>query len=400
MALTIYEKAILDTIAYAEGTLGVGNNGYDILVGFPRIIGWSTNTKIKHRCVKPTGNLTSEIIGQNGGKVCEDKTWFNDSLSSSAAGRYQFLGSTWATSTKKLGLGFNAPMTANNQDKVGIRLVKTSRKVTDTELENGVKSLENFKVIINKLKNEWTSFKLNQPSNKKSPKDYWTVYKYAVDVYKKGGATTNSTPNRTTSGMKIIDSTGKEYSTLPKSDKTKFIVNIPTTSSTKIVYFFSGLETVISREDQYAQIPQYVKDNYYIVMSAGVGSAQQPTLATLKGVATKIISNSITERVLLGYSAGARPLFNSYNTNFTMVGFIDPYVSNSDLNGITPGNNVSMVYWPSNWGSGITATNQPLLVTKIINGAGATNEVDVDHKKMIQEWFNIFGFQLNTTPIT
>ena len=33
-------KAMLDTLAYTEGTLGVSNNGYDLLYGNYIINGW------------------------------------------------------------------------------------------------------------------------------------------------------------------------------------------------------------------------------------------------------------------------------------------------------------------------------------------------------------------------
>jgi hypothetical protein len=183
--MTKYEKAILDLIAYAEGTLGVSQNGYDVLVGFPVIQGWTENTTIRHRCIKPTGNLTEQKIKEKGGKVCEDSSWFNTQLSSSAAGRYQFLGSSWATTTEKLGLGFNAPMTKDNQNKAAIRAIKTKRKVTETELKNAYSSFSSFEVVRKKLENEWTSFKLNKGDavKGKNPKAYWGIYKHAVKAY-------------------------------------------------------------------------------------------------------------------------------------------------------------------------------------------------------------------------
>ena len=183
--MTKYEKAMLDTIAYAEGTLGVSQNGYDVLVTFPTIVGWTENTDIRHRCVKPTGNLTEAKIKEKGGTVCEDRSWdiTVNGKKSTAAGRYQFLGSSWATTTEKLGLGFNAPMTKDNQNKAALRAIKTKRKVTETELVNAYKSFAGFEVVREKLKNEWTSFKRNDKKAKKTPKDYYEVYKYAVKRY-------------------------------------------------------------------------------------------------------------------------------------------------------------------------------------------------------------------------
>jgi muramidase (phage lysozyme) len=181
--MTKYEKAMLDTIAYAEGTLGVSQNGYDVLVGFPTIVGWTDNTTIRHRCVKPTSHLTSTKIKEKGGVVCEDESWDNKSLNSTAAGRYQFLGSSWATTTEKLDLGFNAPMTKDNQNKAALRAIKKKRKVTETQLKNAYSSFADFEVVREKLKNEWTSFKRNDSKAKKTPAEYWKVYKFAVKKY-------------------------------------------------------------------------------------------------------------------------------------------------------------------------------------------------------------------------
>ena len=94
-----YGKPILDTIAYTEGTAAVGSNGYDVLVGFGQLEGWTENYDKGHpkKVVKLSKNL-----------------------SSSAAGRYQFLTDTW----KGLKLGnFNK----SNQDLGGWNLVSAKK---------------------------------------------------------------------------------------------------------------------------------------------------------------------------------------------------------------------------------------------------------------------------------
>ena len=115
--MTSIEKAILDVIAYAEGTLGASQNGYDIAFNFKKIIGWTKDTDIIH------GN----------------KDWATDFKNdlTTAAGRYQFIGSTW------IGINGdkNVPMTKENQDNAAIKLVKrrlgqtiaTKKKVTISE---------------------------------------------------------------------------------------------------------------------------------------------------------------------------------------------------------------------------------------------------------------------------
>jgi len=94
-----YGKPLLDTIAYTEGTAAVGSNGYDVLVGFGQIEGWTENYDKGH---------PKKVIK------------LNKTLSSSAAGRYQFLTDTW----KGLKLGnFNK----SNQDLGGWNLVRAQK---------------------------------------------------------------------------------------------------------------------------------------------------------------------------------------------------------------------------------------------------------------------------------
>jgi muramidase (phage lysozyme) len=99
-AIPLGFRPLLDTIAYAEGLAGVGSyNGYDTIVGFQKIPLWSTNTINGH----PNIFVYIKSI----------------SNSSTAAGRYQFLYSTW------LGLnqGSNVAFTPDNQDKAAGKLL-------------------------------------------------------------------------------------------------------------------------------------------------------------------------------------------------------------------------------------------------------------------------------------
>lgn len=84
-------KALLDTIAFSEGTLrDTGNDGYDILVGFKQIQEY---------------NKTQYNLGHN--------NWYNPEFDSTAAGRYQFLGSSWSEESVK---AFNnGQLTFNDQ---------------------------------------------------------------------------------------------------------------------------------------------------------------------------------------------------------------------------------------------------------------------------------------------
>lgn len=126
MALTKAEKSVLDTIAYAEGTLGVSNNGYDVIVTFKTINGWTKDTKIVHG-----GSDWLQKVGDS---------------KSAAAGRYQFLPDTW----KSLNGGVNVPLTKDNQDNACINLIK--KKLLDT------KSIDSRSVTIEELPNDKSKF--------------------------------------------------------------------------------------------------------------------------------------------------------------------------------------------------------------------------------------------------
>jgi len=147
--MTKYEKALLDLIAYTEGTLGVSQNGYDVAINFHLIVGWTENTTIVHgeqAWRKKVGGITS-----------------------SAAGRYQILGKTWVggwTGGSKSKKGQNVPMTKDNQDIAALWLINRrlkstnvdKRTVTTDELNNRTK----FDIALQKLAPEWASLPLTK----------------------------------------------------------------------------------------------------------------------------------------------------------------------------------------------------------------------------------------------
>jgi hypothetical protein len=152
--LSKIEKAFLDTIAYAEGSLGVSNNGYDNVISLdgkiPRVIvGWTDNTNIIH-----------------GGK-----DWYSSKLNSTASGRYQFTINTWLEINNKI----NKPMTSTNQDYACIKLIN-SRKVKNITLDEIVVE-EKFNLVVESLKPTWAGFKT------KSLKDLYQVFNLALSKY-------------------------------------------------------------------------------------------------------------------------------------------------------------------------------------------------------------------------
>lgn len=130
--MTKEEKALLDMLAYTEGTLGVSQNGYDVIVGSKRVIaGWTKDTTIVHK----------------------GRDWYDKASNSSAAGRYQFLFDTWRGGTKDKP-GENLPMTKANQDKRGIELINSALGAIDkTKLTDRVV----FNSALNKLSKVWAS---------------------------------------------------------------------------------------------------------------------------------------------------------------------------------------------------------------------------------------------------
>jgi muramidase (phage lysozyme) len=166
-----YAKPILDTIAYTEGTAAVGNNGYDVLVGFGQLSGWTEDYSKGH---------PNKLIR------------LNASLSSTAAGRYQFLKQTWA------GNG-NLTFSKENQDLVGWKLVnaqsaaKSSYDIAKAQIQKGkidVNSNTGFLTFLDKNYAVWASL-VNRKGESRyggqdgglTPADIYKVYTEAVRKY-------------------------------------------------------------------------------------------------------------------------------------------------------------------------------------------------------------------------
>ena len=166
-----HAKPILDTIAYTEGTAAVGNNGYDILVGFEQLPGWTENYDKGH---------PNKLVK------------LNASLSSTAAGRYQFLKNTWA------GKG-NLPFNKSNQDLVGWKLVnaqsavKSSFDVAKAQIQSGkvdVNANPGFLTFLDSNYAVWASL-VNRKGQSRyggqdgglTPTDIYRVYTEAVRKY-------------------------------------------------------------------------------------------------------------------------------------------------------------------------------------------------------------------------
>lgn len=395
--MTILESTLLDTIAYFEGTIGRSANGYDVLLGYKIMNGWDVNTEFGHQC----------IFALSTG--CKDKSWYieknsaGEIVNSSAAGRYQFVGTTWNSLSKKLRNVDNAPMTKENQDEFGLNLVK-SRGVKEDDLEKALQSLDNFKSMLKKMENEWASFKLSLNGNYGiTPEMGWEFYKGAYQKYKNRAVNgTQSNQNEGNGVLLYLNQQGQKIEkfgtqTTTNPDTTKFYVNIPSGSPDKIIYFWPGLESLISRKVQWDQIPQFIKNECYIVMAAGTLSGNQNQLSDLKAVIknynSAIKTNQLKE-YLFGYSSGGYSVFNNYNNSYKLVGLADPALSTTtNTEDRSYNGNVAMIWGSSgmigiqNWG-----VRYPALESKIKDDGGFSQKINnLDHSKAIQIWFSKYG---------
>jgi muramidase (phage lysozyme) len=117
-------KAFLDTIAKSEGTYGVGDNGYNVLVG-------ST----------PENPLLFNDYS-------EHPHIYNKEYDSTAAGRYQVIYSTWIDLQKKLNLLDFSP---DSQDKAAVQLIRERLAFDDIIAGD-------FSSAAQKVGNIWASF--------------------------------------------------------------------------------------------------------------------------------------------------------------------------------------------------------------------------------------------------
>ncbi len=144
-AVNRYEKALHDSIAFAEGTEKRGKDGYN--VGFAY--------KYFGSCARhPNINTCS-------GRLC-----------STAAGRYQFLKGTWDTTARAIGAKTFEP---ENQEKGARHLINKVRKVTVPS--NRKLTATEFSNAMKKLSYEWASLppgRYGQPSHSMAAmrKDY------------------------------------------------------------------------------------------------------------------------------------------------------------------------------------------------------------------------------------
>jgi muramidase (phage lysozyme) len=129
-------RAFLSMIAAAEGTLGIGQDGYNVLVGSRKTQALLFTSYTNHPRV--------EIRLRRD----DPATPADEELISSAAGRYQILWKFWEPYVVKWGLtDFSPPM----QDKWATNIITIERKAAG-DIEAGL-----ITMAIGKCKNQWAS---------------------------------------------------------------------------------------------------------------------------------------------------------------------------------------------------------------------------------------------------
>jgi len=166
--MTKEDKALLDMLSYAEGTIGVSNNGYDVVFGTPPsiIVGWTSTTNIVH-----------------------NKSWI-------AAGRYQFQYPSWTNGTDSN----NIPLTIANQDTKAVTLINSKLGSSFDKTRLTTQSV--FNSALNLLSSGWASLPVTStiknangevrnygesyyPNNKPNytPEKLFEIYKLALSKY-------------------------------------------------------------------------------------------------------------------------------------------------------------------------------------------------------------------------
>jgi muramidase (phage lysozyme) len=124
-------KAFLDAIAWAEGTAGLGDDGYNVIV-----------TGIDGRLELFSDYSDHPFAGGRLSKLIN-----NSGLRSSASGRYQFMLRDWEHYRRLLQLPDFGP---ESQDRWAIQLIKERRALADIDAGR-------FEVAVAKVRNIWAS---------------------------------------------------------------------------------------------------------------------------------------------------------------------------------------------------------------------------------------------------
>jgi muramidase (phage lysozyme) len=122
--MNVNEKAFLDTIAYSEGTYGIGDDGYNVLVGSTKSAPLLFDSYDDHPRV------------------------YNKKFNSTAAGRYQILAHIYDSYKELLNLPNFSP---ESQNAIAMQIIKERHALTDIDTGN-------VDSAVMKCSNIWASF--------------------------------------------------------------------------------------------------------------------------------------------------------------------------------------------------------------------------------------------------
>lgn len=134
-----FQQALHDSLAFAEGTRGYSNDGYDVMFSFRLMSGCGQHP---NRCISYGGTC------------------------STAAGRYQFLTTTWNSVKRARNLASFEP---ENQERGAAYLISTTRRVNVPQ--DRAMTASEFSNAMSKLSYEWASLppgRYGQPSKTSS----------------------------------------------------------------------------------------------------------------------------------------------------------------------------------------------------------------------------------------
>lgn len=128
-------RAFLDVIAHSEGTKGLGDDGYNVIVGSrpSQVITFSSYRDHPRICVRVRKDNPA--------------TAFDEELLSTAAGRYQVLERYWDHYRVQLKLPDFSPA---SQDAIALQLIRECRAIEPI-------TLGRFETAINLCRSRWAS---------------------------------------------------------------------------------------------------------------------------------------------------------------------------------------------------------------------------------------------------
>ena len=150
-----------------------------------------------------------------------------------------------------------------------------------------------------------------------------------------------------------------------------------------VVLLFGGLNYA-TPEWMLGQLPDTLLKKYTFVIvphKTSVSRAQELYKEYLnRGLKDK-------NTIIVGFSAGAKPVQEAYSSKFKLVGLIDPS-TNSTLANKEYSSNTILSYNSSNWSS-LPAIKSvlPILKQKVLEGGGIAEDISLSHKEFVKYFF-------------